>query len=186
MKEAVTDFWNFEGKLTDEERKQVDQSVSHKRSVYFFKKPEHQMKPFLLVVDRLHVKNEDERTHTYQSIWHINSKNPVISDGKVTMDDVTVFVAGKETELRIAEGEKQPEVQGWMAVKGFSAGEIPVPTILGEASGRDCRMVTVLYPHQEEACPIVGVKAEETVDAKEITLVLADGTEWKLTEGEIL
>lgn len=185
MKEAVTDFWNFEGKLTDEERKQVDKSVSHKRSVYFFKKPEYQLKPFLIAVDRLYVEKEDERTHTYQSIWHLNSKHPVISDGKVTMDDVTVLLSGKKAEVRVAEGEKEPEVQGWMALKGFAAGEVPVPTLLCEAQGRDCRMVTVLYPHQEEGCPIAAVKAEDNVDAKEIILVLTDGTEWKLTEGEI-
>lgn len=180
LKEAVTDFWNFEGKLTDEERQKVDKAVSHKRSLYFYKKPEHDLKPFVIVVDRLTA--SDKKEHTYEAIWHLNSENPVVSEAMLNMKDVTVLVAGQKSELSVVTGQTEPEVQGWMSLKGFAAGKMEIPTLLCTAKGSDCRIVTVLYPHQEEGCPITAVKADADINKKEIVLTLADGTEWTIEE----
>lgn len=186
LKEAVTDFWNFEGKLTDEERKNVDTSVSHKRSLYFFKKPGYGLKPFIIAIDRLMTSDEEKKEHTYEVIWHLNSENPVVSKNRLDMDDITLLVSGQEAQMKVVEGQKEPQYQGWLSQKGFSADAIPIPTLLCEAKGRDCRMVTVLYPHQEEGCPIKEVLAGADLNDKEITLILEDGTKWKLIEGEII
>ncbi|MDO4295554.1 MAG: alginate lyase family protein [bacterium] len=176
LKEAVTDFWNFEGKLTDEERKKVDKSVSHKRSLYFFKKPEHGLKPFLLVVDRLYAK--DGKEHSYELIWHLNSENPVMEEGehRLEMKDVTVLTAGEASQMQVVSGQMEPEVQGWMSLKGSKKGAVEIPTLLCTAKAGSGCMVTVLYPHLEgEKCPIKAVLADKEVEAEKVTLQLENG-----------
>lgn len=132
--------------------------VKHERSV-FFVKPE-----YWIVVDTM--TPSDKETHRYDGMFHLNMSGAAIDDttkSVSTTDDnganLTIFpVADDGLKVRVASGEKEPMVQGWMPVPGYNCRPIPTPIFSKEQSGVT-RMAYVLYPTPEGVkCPIVKVE----------------------------
>lgn len=149
-----------------------DRSVSHNRSVYFVKKPEHGLQPFFLIVDRLYA----EQRHEYEFMWHVDSAEPKISEFGVDMKDINICISVQEHSLSVINGQETPEWQGFVST-GLQQGMFrPVNCVSAVTKGKNLRVVTVLYPHLGEQKRIICVKAEENLDSQWISVGLNDGS----------
>lgn len=132
--------------------------VKHERSV-FFVKPE-----YWIVVDAL--VPADKQSHKYDGMFHLDMSGAKIDEAtkSVTTTDaeganLTIFpMADDGLKVRIASGEKEPMVQGWIREAAYGCRPIPTPIFSKGQSGRTV-MAYVLYPTlQGKRCPIVKVE----------------------------
>jgi hypothetical protein len=161
-----------------------EQLAKHNRSIYFIKKPLHDLKPFLIVVDRL----ESDEEREYEAIWHFDTESAVIVQGTdnrtgtVVMEELTVFISPDKMNLSIVKGQPEPELQGYIANSAIQGDYRAVPTLLAKKKASNIRLVTVLVPNQNGNCAVHGIKASSCIEDTKIILNLTDGTAWEIDE----
>lgn len=160
----------------------------HTRSVYFIKKPTYNLKPFLIIVDRL----ESEEERDYEVIWHFDTDEVRIIHGemeqggaKAKMEELTVFISPEDIELDIVSGQKEPEWQGFIANSGIQGDYRAIPTLLAKKKAADIRLVTILIPNVNGECAVDRIEASNCIKDTNIALYFSSGQVWKLDE-EIL
>ena len=157
-----------------------DKSITHERSVYFFKKVDG-AKPFAVVVDRLTADKE----HDYEVLWHLNSKTLAMNGLALSAETLHVLTpeAPMETAgISVSRGVQHPDWQGWTANSMVQKDFDPVYTAQYWLHGQNMRWVTLLYPAAD--CPFTGVEASLDVNDTKIALKKADGTALTVDETE--
>ncbi|MBR4889339.1 MAG: alginate lyase family protein [Clostridia bacterium] len=160
-----------------------DKSVTHDRSVYFFKKMAGAM-PFAVVVDRLTADAE----HDYEVLWHLDAPRLLADGMHLQADTLHLLVpeAPMETAgLSICRGVQFPEMQGWKCNSFLQKDYRPVYAAQYWLHGKDIRWVTVLYPDGGESAVVTGVQASLDVNDTKFTLQMADGTKVELNENDL-
>ena len=152
--------------------------VTHRRGVYFFKQIKG-LEPFAVVVDRLIADKE----HSYDFLWHIDTKHAASDGLKVEADGLDIIVPeDTNAELNIVCGQTEPSVQGFTCNSAVQGDYRPVPTAIYTVKGASLRLVTVLYPNGKNTGKIAGVVADSDPNVTEISLLLCDGREIKFSE----
>ena len=157
-----------------------DKTVTHERSVYFFKKPEG-VQPFAVVVDRLTA----DRERDYEVQWMLDTKQLAMNGLQVTAGPLRLLVSEAPMEtagLRVACGQQFPELQGWLCNSMQLKDYRPIPAVRHTLHGQNIRWVTVLC--QDDI--FTGVEASLDVNDRKITLKKADGTVFALDEADLL
>lgn len=143
-------------------------AITHRRSVFFLKKPPKGLAPLLVVVDRLSA----EEPHRYDALWHIDSTFRSQTPGHIAFDDLELaYSIGK---ARIITGQNEP-VQGFVAASDHALYTHPAPCICIGAKASQLRMVTILAPSSAGNRHIIAVHAAPDPQDTAITLVLDDG-----------
>ena len=158
-----------------------DKTVTHERSVYFFKK-ETGCKPFAVVVDRL---TAEEGEHNYEVQWNLDVPQLAMDGLQVAAGPFRLLVPDAPMEtagLCVARGQQFPGLRGWLCNSMQLKDYRPVYAVQHHLHGKDIRWVTVLS--QEDA--IAGVEAALDVNDTKIMLRMANGTEFVLDEAELL
>jgi len=155
-------------------------NVKHSRKVLFVKSMQ-ELKPFLIVVDRL----EAEEEHSYEVMWHLDAENIAFCGLQVKADSLRVLVPQiqKHTAgLDIKYGIQSPEWQGWTADSTIQNDYRPIYNLSYMLKGSNIRWVTVWYPDGGEKKGIVKVEAGLKVEDTDICLTLDDGLQFILNE----
>lgn len=163
--------------------------AAHHRRVIFLKEGPSGLGPCLLAIDRL--RPADDAPHRYEVLWRLDADAAEVAGLAIrgrdpegpTLTIVTAPAPG--LALRLAQGEEEPEWQGWKAVGGHQQGEFaPAPTALYQiAAAGPLRLVTLLYPARRgERCPVVALAADPAPDATTIALTLESGDTLSLDE----
>ena len=151
--------------------------VRHRRSV-FFVKPE-----YWIVVDTM--TPADRQSHKYDGMFHLDMSGATIDERTKSVSttdakgaNLTIFpMADGGLKVRVASGEKEPMVQGWIREGAYGCRPIPTPIFSKEQSGVT-RMAYVLYPTPEgKKCPIVKLEpvALEGADGVGLAIDLGGG-----------
>ena len=138
--------------------------VIHKRKLIMWKKS---ASPVYIAVDDLSSETENE----YEAMWHYDVKEAEIKEGKFISEEITQFVCGDTGDMRIASGELEPEMQGWICRSSRQHSEEPIPTFIHKVKGSNVRTVNVFALHENGACPVEDVKLDNGI----LTLVFSDG-----------
>ena len=157
-----------------------DKSITHERSVYFFKKEEG-TKPFAVIVDRLTADKE----HDYAVLWHLDTEKLAMNGLHVQAEELRLLApeAPMETAgLAVERGVQHPDWQGWFANSGTQKDFRPVYAVQHRLHAKDIRWVTVLS--QDDS--ITGVEASLDVNDTKFTLKKADGTALVFDEADLL
>jgi len=166
------------GVYTEGYGQKQDCSVFHRRTVMFIKRPERDLKPFFVVIDRMYAEEE----HFYEVLWHLQAEQVTMTDQKVQADCMQIFWNG--TRATLISGQKEPEWQGWTKGKTFVQGDIvPQPVLRYDVKGSNERIVTVFYPHQ--ISPIDYIEAKKGILDKTVTLVMQDGSRVEIREPDL-
>ena len=159
-----------------------DKSVTHDRSVYFFKKEEG-CKPFAVIVDRL---TAADKEHDYEVLWHLDAPKLLADGMALTADELRLLVpeAPMETAgLSVSRGVQFPQWQGWYCNPSSLQKDFrPIYTAQYWLHAKDIRWVTVLA--QDDS--ITGVEASLDVKDTKFTLKKADGTVLAFDEADLL
>lgn len=134
--------------------------VTHTR-VIFFVKPE-----YWIIIDRL--QPADDSPHTYDVLFHMDAAGARVdaSTGSVHttgggVPNISIIPAAEEPlRARIACGEQEPVVQGWMPERLNDYSCRPIPTaVFSIAKAGETRIASVLYPTRAgEQCPVTSVR----------------------------
>jgi hypothetical protein len=127
-----------------------DVAVTHTRQV-LFAKPH-----YFIIADTVHP--EDEKEHAYAAVFHLDAQQvSVDTDRPAVRADYDgpqlriVAIGDAAAQVRIVEGRREPDVQGWLPT-GRHNDLRPVPTAIfsWRASGPST-MLFVLVPREEYA-----------------------------------
>ena len=157
-----------------------DTSVTHRRTVLFVKKPDNNMVPYFIVIDRLYAEEE----HGYEILWHVNAEDVSLCGMKAKADFLHIITSLQDIKrdgVDIICGQQQPEWQGWKHGQVMTQGDyLSQPVIRYRTTDCAKRIVTVLYP--DENCPIDYVVADENIKNTNIVLILKNGEYMELKE----
>ena len=153
------------------------ENMTHRRKLIFVKNGEkYGLKPFFIVIDRFTA--PDENARKYEQMWHteaISYENGICDFG----DGVGLVIAASDKDATFVNmrGQHEPYYQGFMPI--FPPGDhehrpIHTPVLVGEFEGKK-RVVTVLYPFNENENNLVCIEASTDFDATDITLVTKNG-----------
>ncbi len=173
--DAVSSFYN-EGYGENQEKLAV-----HKRNVYFIKKMK-DLKPFVIVVDRL----TSEEEHEYEIMWHIDTENFSSNELNVKADVLTLVVPENSAQLKVFHGEEEPYFRGWTADSVVQGDFRPVYTPTYFVKAKDVRCVTLLNPYSNEKLTVEKVLASDSTTDTKIELILSNGEKIVLDENEYL
>ena len=174
------DFDTYEGEYSSGYGRDLLQ-VNHHRKVIFFKKGLGGAKPFFVIVDSF--APHDESEHIYEVLFQLGTEPITELEQGVTAhhaDGVTLTLISTANPV-IKIGETEPRFMGWRANRTPSLTErehFPAPAVLFTENGKDARVVTVVYPTNEERIP---VKAVELCD-KGFALVFDNGERYEIDE----
>ncbi len=156
--------------------------VTHHRKMIFFKRGIEGTKPFFLLVDTFIPK--DEKEHLYEVHFQLD-KEPIEAQGKrVTARhengvSLTMLSTAYPTILI---GQYRPRYMGWRQIyaPGTDHEHMPAPAVSFTEYGGEKTVVTLLYPNDEPACPILGIVLEdngftiETIDKSKHFFAFSD------------
>lgn len=149
-----------------------DRAISHRRSVYFFKRPPKGLSPFFAVVDRF----TGEGEHRFETLWHLGDEKASLQAGKITAPNVTLLSSRAQDGVELVLGAVSPEWQGWVSAgSGRQGAYSAIPTVRQSVTAR--RAVTIIFPCEEGSCPIERVEASGNEEDQRFTLRLLDGSE---------
>ena len=159
-----------------------DETVSHKRRV-FFVKPD-----YWIVTDTL--TPSDGAEHTYESMFHLDADNAIADEktNKVQTDNADasnlaiIPPLGDDLTVEIISGQEEPVVQGWIPAGGYEVRPIPTPIFTKTGEGTTW-FVYVFYPTPEgKELPVTSVKPLEIKsegkiypDARAVEISFSDG-----------
>lgn len=151
--------------------------VKHTRSI-FFAKPD-----YWIVTDSL--QPDDDKPHLYESLFHLDAAKAevdpasksarTVSEGEPNLAVVPLPDDG--LQVRIASGEEEPVVQGWMPAGDYKCRPIPT-AICSKRSAGPTGFFYALYPTAAgRECPIRKVESlkAEGGPAMAASFVFADG-----------
>ena len=141
--------------------------AEHRRKLVMLKKPK-LGKTLYIVVDNVVSDTENE----YEAMWHYDVKGAKLEDGKFVSDEITQFVCGDTGAMRIACGELEPKMQGWICRTSRQRSEEPVPTLLHTVKGKCVTTVNVFSVHGSEGSAVKNVSYE----ASALTVTYTDGS----------
>ena len=110
-----------------------DRTVTHRRSILY-------IKPDLWIITDF-LSPSDEEEHSYEAAFHLTAKsasaeNLACSTISNNVPGCVIHAFGpKQTSLRIAEGERDPHLRGWMPKNGDVSCCHPTPTAIYSYSG---------------------------------------------------
>lgn len=140
--------------------------ATHKRKLVMLKKPK-LGKTLYIVVDNLASDTENE----YEAMWHYDVKDARIEDGKLVSGEITQFICGDTGAMRIACGELEPKMQGWICRTSRQNSEEPIPTLLHTVKGKNVTTVNVFSVHGSEGCAVKSVSYDGA-----LTVTYVDGS----------
>lgn len=158
----------------------VDKSIRHHRRVFFIKDTENGMSPFFIVSDRIYA----DTVHTYEYLWHVDSPYISKSESGVNMEELFVGVSSAQS-ISVIRGQESPEWQGFISTSQVQGSYRPINCITVKSDAADIRMVTILYPHQEEH-PILNIQAGSNPADETIDIYLKDGQCLSYRESELM
>ncbi|MBR4887967.1 MAG: alginate lyase family protein [Clostridia bacterium] len=157
-----------------------DTSITHERSVYFFKK-EAGAKPFAVIVDRLTAETE----HDYEVQWHLDVSQLAMDGLQVAAGPLRLLVPQVPMEtagLCVGRGVQFPGLRGWLCNSMQLKDYRPVYAVQHHLHAQSIRWVTLLA--QEDA--FAGVEASLDVNDTTIILKKTDGSALELNEADLL
>jgi hypothetical protein len=169
-----TPDWDFvRGTYADGYGPNAKLKVTHTRRM-LFAKPN-----YYIILDTL--EPEDDQTHTYTSLFHIDDTEASIDDATLAVSTATpdkanvTLIPAKQDGLRVEviKGQTEPTMQGWSSNGGWRA--IPTAVYTWNAKG-PTHQVTVVYPTATgETCPVRTVSLQVTDVQAEVVIRFADG-----------
>lgn len=154
--------------------------AKHRRTVLFMKKPEANLEPYYIVIDRLYSEDRNE----YEFLWHVDAEKVSVSGIHVKADFLHILnnlTDVKTDGVSIVNGQQIPEWQGWKkGASGIQGDDLHLPTVRYTTIAETTRVVTLLYPGEE--CPIAAVDADHKVESTLFTLVMENGERMELDE----
>lgn len=137
--------------------------VTHHRKVVFFKKGIEGTKPFFLLLDTF--TPEDGEKHLYEVNFQLGTE-PLRLLGKqarvLYSDGVSLtFISSAYPTVAVA--QKHPRFIGWRKIRDTKSAHehLPAPALLFTEHGTEKRVATIVYPSDEEICPISAVSVNE-------------------------
>ncbi|MBR5448815.1 MAG: heparinase II/III family protein [Clostridia bacterium] len=145
-----------------------DGSVSavHRRRLIMLKNPK-VGGPLYIVVDRLF----SDTVNEYEAMWHFDVKDAKIEGNRLVTGEITQIILGDIGEMRIAIGETEPVVQGWICRSTAQHSEEAIPTLLHTVTGDRVRTVNIFSLHGAEGTPI----ADARLDGERLTISYLSG-----------
>ncbi|MFC1714248.1 heparinase II/III family protein [Candidatus Poribacteria bacterium] len=159
-----------------------DQTVSHKRRI-FFVKPD-----YWIVTDTL--APSDDAEHKYESMFHLNADNATIDEETNMVETQNTDASnlaiippqGDDLTVEIISGQEEPVVQGWVPAGGYKVRPIPTPIFTKTGKGATW-FVYIFYPTPKgEKLPIKSVEPLEVKsdggiypDARAVKISFDDG-----------
>ncbi len=137
----------------------IDKSVTHRRSILY-------VKPDLWIVSDI-LTPSDGGTHAYESAFNFTadkaSANGLTADmPSESGPGCTIHGLGRaDTTLRIARGEREPNLRGWMPKGGdiFCCHPSPTAVFTFSGSGVTIQSYVISPAAQGESCPVESVSA---------------------------
>ena len=141
--------------------------ATHTREVIFVKAPAMGY-PYVIAVDTFC----SEDVHTYESIWHYDTKEDLTVNGNVfSFGEMTTILLGELGDVSIVKGQEEPTVQGIICRSCVQGDYEGIPTILRRNTGKNVKVATVFAPTGGEECAI----ADANFDGNLITIVYKNG-----------
>jgi hypothetical protein len=160
--------------------------VTHTRKAIFFKEGLEGSLPFVVVVDRY--ESGDGNEHKYATSYQMDKQSYTVNGKTYTADHgdgVTMSIIGSmEPEVIVA--QKEPYFIGWRKKGGADSEDFEhfhAPCLQYVASGKEKRIVTVLYPSDSGEVALTEVIASDDVNDTSITLVI-NGSSVKIDEND--
>jgi hypothetical protein len=160
--------------------------VTHTRKAIFFKEGLEGSLPFVVVVDRY--ESGDGNEHKFATSYQMDKQSYAVNGKTYTADHgdgVTMSIIGSmEPEVIVA--QKEPYFIGWRKKGGADSEDFEhfhAPCLQYVASGKEKRIVTVLYPSNNGKVAITDVKASDNVNDTKITLEI-NGKEVVMDEND--
>ncbi|MDR0449683.1 MAG: heparinase II/III family protein, partial [Treponema sp.] len=169
MKYRIEDDFDFaDAEYNEGYGPDCDRSVTHRRSVVFFKKVPAPLSPFFAVIDRFYA--EKNKEHVYDLLWHFDGKTAGLGLRSVFTPVLTLFHSTAERDCTLVMGQEEPEWQGWLADSAIQGDYRPAPTLVHSCRGGSLRVVTLIYPCAKNVCPVIAVEAGGGIDDTDIRI----------------
>ena len=125
--------------------------AKHEREVILVKKPACGT-PYIIAVDTL----TSETEHTYESVWHFDTKEDPTIDGRVvSYNEMTTILLGETGELSIVKGQTEPVTQGFICRSTRQGDYEPIPTLLRRNRADNITIATLFAPVKDGECNIL-------------------------------
>ncbi len=147
--------------------KDKENLATQKRTVTIVKYPKAGL-PFFIVKDELSAETEND----YRAIWHYDTENAEIKDGRFVCSEMTQFILGDVGETKIVVGQTEPTVQGWKLPRAIQGTELPTPTLLHDLKAQNAVTVNVFVLNENGTCPITFASYENGA----VTVTYTDGS----------
>ena len=178
MNAVITDAYDMAEGIYDEGYgPEAEKSAAHRRKVIFVKKPEKNLNPFFLVIDRLY----SDKNNEYELLWHLDEENVTQNGTEITADNVKIFTANKDLRDSLVKGQETPEFQGFKSNSMRQGDYSPVYALRYTAIGSNVKVATLFYPLYDKECPIMGIETSGAFDDDSIAVLLRDGAILKYT-----
>jgi hypothetical protein len=165
------------------------ENMEHSRRLIFVKNAQkYGLKSFFIVVDRFTA--EDSAARKYEQMWHTEAVDYEQTDTEALCgfgDGVGLMLATSDKDAKFVNmrGQYEPYYQGWYKILPCGPHEhrpIHTPVLVGQFEGKK-RVVTVLYPYNENENNLISVEGGCDFDALDITLNTKNGS-FALSEAE--
>lgn len=158
--------------------------VTHTRKAIFFKKGLNGTLPFAVIIDRL-VSN-DGKEHNFAVSYQTDVQAYKLRDKTYTADfgdGVTFSIISSECPEAVV-AQKTPYWLGWRPIRSTAAAHehAPAPCLRYPYTGKEQRLLTVLYPSNNGEVAIKAADCESSVSETSFTLTLGSGEKITLDE----
>ena len=161
--------------------------VTHKRKLIFFKKGVPGTLPFAVVIDRYTA--NDGKEHEFATSFQMDRQEYTVEGKSYTAqhgDGVTMSVIGC-IEPKVLVAQKTPCYIGWRKRSGADSEDFEhfhAPCLQYIGSGREKRIVTVLYPSNNGEVAVKDAVISDDFNDTTVKLTLADGSVITLDEND--
>lgn len=185
MKWNFTENWDSAEGIYDEGFGEENIDVIHKRKAIFFKNGMKNLTPFAVVCDRL-IANDGKTHHfavSYQMDIHPYTVNETVFTSDMG-DGVSISLISS-TVPEIICGQKEPIFMGWRPIRSPIEHEhAPAPCVRYVHTGKETRIITLLYPSDCGEIPVCSVQASQNPNDTDILLILQNGETILLNEND--
>lgn len=173
---VITDTYDMAESIYDEGYGPEAKNIAvHKRKVIFIKKPEKDINPFFIVIDRLYSNENNE----YELLWHLDEENVTQNGTEITTDNIKIFTSNKDLHTSLIKGQEEPELQGYKANTFLTGDYSPIYALQYLAKGSNLKVVTLFYPLYDKDCLITGIDTQVDVDDDNVVIIFRDGSNLK-------
>jgi hypothetical protein len=155
---AMGTFGHHEGERWGKERRQ---GFVHTRRVLFVKPG------YFVVLDTVDPPTTDTSEHRYESVFHLDAAQAQIdaeTSAVATTDEqraniVVLPLAAPDLSVRIVQGQKEPELQGWISDHGYELRAVPTAIFTRHCAGPVHTMYVFAPVPPGGSSPVVSVTA---------------------------